>query len=155
MSIKTQGTQIYFIDPADDSVVKVGCPTGADISGRSKEDIDDTCLEADDRTFKAGLRNPGSFAMPINIDPADATHVRLIELDESGDSLKWAVGLSDGKDIPPTVNSVGEFVLPTTRSWRDFEGYIQEFSESYSANSVITAQLAIKISGAVTFTSKA
>lgn len=154
MAIKTQGTQIYLINPDDESVVEVGCPTGADISGRTTDEIDTTCLSASERSFVSGLRNNGTVSMPINYDPANSSHTLLEDLQEAGTVVEWAIGYSDGT-ADPTADSGGTFDCPTTRSWRRFRGYVSEFSESFATNTIVTASLSIKISGAITRVAKA
>lgn len=150
MVTKTQGTELYVIDPADDSLIEVGCVTAINGVSTPVEQIETTCLAALARTFVSGLQSPGQATFGINFDVSDATHERLHEM--LGLNAKWAIGFADDTGTDPTVNSSGAFVLPTTRSWLTFEGYIQDFPFDFSQNAVVQSQVPLQISGSVTFT---
>lgn len=159
MSVLTQGTQIYFIDPDDNSVVTVECATAFNPGGSPADQIDTTCLEDQERAFRRGLRTPGQASLTINADPANDSHIRLHELSESDQSdgseiLKWAVGWSDGA-AAPTVDSAGDFVLPPTRTWFTFQGYVSDFPFDFALNAVVTTALTIQRSGGSAWLKKA
>lgn len=152
MSVLTQGTQIYFIDPEFDSsgagVREVECATTFSPGGNPADQIEDTCLSATTRSYKPGLRTPGQATLGLNADPENESHVRLHELSETDPSptLKWAVGWADGAAVP-TLDSNGDFVLPTSRTWFIFEGYVSDFPFDFAANTVVTTQATIQRSG--------
>lgn len=156
MSVLTQGTQVYFVDPDDLSIVAVQCATAFNPGGQPADQIEDTCLEElIARTYKKGLRTPGQASLTINADPQYASHVRLHELsEESTDrNIKWAVGWSDGT-AAPTVDSDGDFVLPTTRTWFTFEGYVSDFPLDFAMNTVVVTAATIQRSGGSVWTPK-
>lgn len=98
MSVLTQGTKVYFIDPDSLEVVAVQCATAFNPGGQPADQIEDTCLEElVARTYKRGLRTPGQASLTINADPQYASHVRLHELsEESTDrNIKWAFAAVD------------------------------------------------------------
>lgn len=152
MSILSQGTQIYVIDPELDSngpgVLAVECATTFTPGGNPADQIEDTCLEAFERSYQPGLRTPGQATMTINADPRNASHLRLYELSQENPQrvLKWAVGWSDGTAAPDVDSSV-DFDLPESRTWFVFEGYIADFPFDFAANTVVTSQLSIQRSG--------
>jgi hypothetical protein len=146
MAIKTQGTRLYAIDPADDSVITVGCITSLDGIDTTNEQIETTCLSDQARTYLSGLATPGAATFEINFDTTDATHTRLHELKVAGTTLLWAVGFSDGT-AAPTVDSSGTWDLGTSRSWIRFEGFMTNFPFAFAQNSVITSSVGIQISG--------
>lgn len=154
MAQKTQGTMLYTIDPADDSVLVVGCVISIDGIDTTLDQIETTCLDSPARTYVAGLATPGSASFQINFDPADASHVRLHELKVLGTELPWAIGFADGT-APPTVDSAGDFVLPSTRSWISFDGFMNSYPFTFAINSVITSTVGIQISGEPVVTPKA
>lgn len=156
MSILTQGTQIFVIDPDDDSLITVECATTFSPGGNPADQIEDTCLEDSDRSYQPGLRTPGQAALGINADPRNESHIRLYELSQASPQqvLKWAVGWSDGpKDVNgnptalPTVDSNADFNLPTTRTWFTFQGYVADFPFDFAGNTVVTSSLSIQRSG--------
>ena len=157
MSILTQGTHVFFIDPADDSVVQVKGATAFNPGGAPSDQIETTALEDFDRKYKKGMRTPGQASLTIQADPSEPSHVRLHELSESNDQteqiVKWVVGWSDGF-APPTVDVGGDWTLPTTRTWYEFEGYVSDFPFDFALNTVVTTQVTIQRSGGSAWTKK-
>lgn len=161
MSILTQGTQVFVLDkPAPTgpaSVLEVECATAFNPGGNPADSIEDTCLKNRTRTYRKGLRTPGQASLTVNADPANASHIRLHQLSEmDGDTtMKWAVGWSDGPldadgepTALPTVNEAGDdFVLPTTRTWFVYEGYVSDFPFDFAANTVVSTAATIQRSG--------
>jgi hypothetical protein len=153
MAIKTQGTNVYVIDPYDNSVITVACATSLSGISASRDQIETTCLEATSRSYEAGMLSPGAASIGINYDPSNASHVRLHEIYADGTSTSFAVGWSDGT-AAPTVNSAGDWVIPTSRSWITFDGYISEFPFEFGLSAVVTSTLSIQISGFPVVTAK-
>jgi len=155
MSVLTKGTHVYFIDPDDLSIVTVEKVTAFNPGGAPADQIEDTGLEDQDRTYKKGLRTPGQASLTINADPQKESHVRLHELsEESADRyVKFAVGWSDGT-AAPTADSDGEFVLPTSRTWFTFQGYVSDFPLDFALNAVVTTAATIQRSGGSQWTPK-
>ena len=153
MSVKTQGTDLYAIDPADGSLISVGCITSIDGIDTAIEQIETTCLSDTARTYVAGQGTPGTATFGINTDPKDNTHVRLLEIKQDGLTMLWAVGWSDGTS-PPTVDTDDTFILPSTRSWLTFSGFINAFPFSFQGNSVVQSNVGIQVSGEVTMVPK-
>lgn len=146
MSLKTQGTELWFVDPADDAIVKVGCPTSIGGISAGRDQLETTCLDSAAREYEAGLATPGQASVGLNFDPADPSHVRLHELYAAGTKLNWALGLSDGIAPPTSVDTDGDFVLPATRSFITLNGYIADFPFDLSLNAVVTSTLSIQVS---------
>ena len=155
MSILTQGTQIYALAPTEADpdvleVLEIECATAFTPGGNPADQIEDTCLEDTTRSYMRGLRTPGQASLTLNADPRNESHIRLHQLseDDSIESIKWAIGWSDGKDIAPTVNTAGDdFETPTTRTWFLFEGYVSDFPFDFAANTVVTTAATIQRSG--------
>jgi len=151
MSILSQGTNVYVLDPNDGTpaVMRIECATSLSPGGDPSDQIEDTCLEAFERSYKAGLRTPGQATMGINADPDNESHLTLYDLSRQNPApvLKFAVGWSDGTDAP-TLN-VGEdgFELPATRTWFTFQGYIADFPFDFAQNTVVTTEVSIQRSG--------
>lgn len=149
--MRSQGTDLYAIDPADGSVLVVGCPTSIDGIDTSIDQLETTCLNSLARTYEAGLATPGTATFGINIDPKDPSHLRLHQLKIAGTTLKWAIGWSEDPGTPPTVttDSDGEyvFVTPTSRSWLLFEGFMNSYPFSFGLNAQVTSTVGIQVSG--------
>lgn len=146
MSIKTQGTYLYAIDPADDSIIDVACITSIEGVDTTNEQIETTCLQALARTYLSGLATPGQASFGLNFDTSEATHNRLHALKVAGTTLDWAIGFADATTAP-TVDTGGTFDLATTRSWIRFQGFMTNFPFSFAQNSVIQTTVNIQISG--------
>jgi hypothetical protein len=145
MAKKTQGTELWFIDPTGDVVTKVGCVTSITGLTAARDQIETTCLEDQARSYEAGLATPGAAQFGLNFDPSDPSHVRLHELYVAGTSLEFAIGWSDGTDAP--TNDSSEFVLPSTRSWISFGGFVSDLPFDFSQNSVVASTVSVQVSG--------
>lgn len=156
--MRTAGTELYFLDPDDCSVVQVGCPTSVTGLDSTIEQLETTCLESTARTYEAGLATPGTASFTLSLDPQDPSHVRLLELKSAGTNLQWTIGLPDGIGIDPTgeTESDGDcaFVLPTTRTWISFEGFVNSYAFDFSLNALITATVGVQVSGDPTMVAK-
>ncbi|WP_176506362.1 phage tail tube protein [Pseudomonas urethralis] len=164
--MKTQGTDLYAIDPANNTLLTVGCFTSLDGIDTSIDQIETTCLNSKAREYEAGLATPGSATFGINVEPSNADHVRLHQLKTAGTKLRWAVGWGDGLDangdgIPPTVETeedagddAPDFVLPETRTWLTFEGYMNAFPFAFALNDVVKSTVGIQVSGEITWVPK-
>jgi hypothetical protein len=153
MAIKAQGTEVFFIDPVGDVVTKVVCATAITGLTAARDQIETTCLDDQARTYEAGLATPGAAQVTIAADPAEPSHVRLHELYVEGITVPWAIGWSDGMGIAPTADS-SDFVLPATRSWVTFEGYISDYPFEFALNSMVTSTMAIQVSNFPVWTPK-
>ena len=156
MSVLTQGTNIYFVHPTTYAVTTVDCATSFSPGGSPSDQIEDTCLEDSTRSYKGGLRTPGTASLGVNADPANASHILMHTLSETDPQpvLQWVVGWSDGT-AAPTADTNGNWDgFPTTRTWFSFEGYISDFPFDFTQNTVVTSTVSIQRSGTSTWTAK-
>ena len=152
MSIKTQGTELYFVN--DDAVVKLKCPTGISGLGGAKDQIEVTCLDAtEDKTFVAGLGNPGQVSVPFNLDPQHASHQVLFDMKEAGDKTEFIVCLSDGTSAPTIKTNT--LTAPTGRTSAKFTAYVSDVEIDISTNTIVTGTLTLQRSGPVNWNWKA
>ncbi|WP_423186776.1 phage tail tube protein [Alishewanella sp. d11] len=148
MSVLSQGTQVFFIDPVGGAVVEIVDATTFNPGSSPKDQIEVTPLaERKEKRFKKGLRTPGQAALGLNADPQIAAHTRLYELYDSDEdvTLKFVVGWSDGESAPTVTD--GNFTLPATRTWFEFFGYVSDFPFDHAANSVVATALTIQRTG--------
>jgi len=151
--LKAQGTNLFFIDPANGAVLEVECITTLDGLTAARDQIETTCLSDNARTYEAGLATPGTATFTIQYDPESPSHLRLHELYVEGVKLDWAVGMSDGTAVP-TADTTGDFILPATRSWLVFNGYISDFPWSFALNTVVSNNLSVQVSDFPTLVQK-
>jgi hypothetical protein len=144
MAIKTQGTELYFIDPDSFTVTKVGCVTTITGLTAARDQIETTCLDSSARTYEAGMATPGQAQFTINFDTGDTSHTRLHELYVEGTKVDWALGWSDGTALP--VSDSTAFTFPDTRSWIEFNGYISDLPFDFALNTVVTSNVSIQVS---------
>lgn len=153
MAVKTQGTELYFLDPDNGEIVEVGCVTTITGLTAARDQIETTCLDSAARTYEAGMATPGAASFTINADPSDPSHVRLHELYVAGTKVDWALGWSDGT-AAPTADSSG-IDAPATRSWMLFNGYVSDFPFDFALNAVVTSNLSVQVSDFPVWTPKA
>lgn len=149
-SVKTQGTELFLIDTSTGTaaVVKMNCPTGISGLGGPADQIDDTCLDADERTYVRGLANPGQVTVPFVFKPQQASHQLLFDLKDAGDNLDWLICLSDGVALP-TLDVNDAFVVPTDRTCLEFAAYISDINLDIATNEVVRGTLTLQRSGGV------
>ena len=152
-SIKTQGTKLFFIDTLTSdtpSIVTMVCPTGVTGLGGPADQIDDTCLDATEKSFVRGLGNPGQVSVPFVLkSPVPISHQVLFDLKEDGRDIDWMACLSDGT-AEPTLDSNDEFVFPAARTSFLFVGYIADVNIDIATNEVVRGTLTIQRSGVIT-----
>jgi len=158
MSVKTQGTHLFFVDSTqpEPSVVKMGCPTGIQgATNGARDQIDDTCLDAtEDRSFTSGLGNPGASTVPFILKPQDGSHLSLFELKKSGVKLPWLVALSDGI-AAPTLSTDGSLdISAIDRTTIEFTAYVADVDIDIATNEVVRGTLTLQRSGSFNFVPK-
>lgn len=148
--MKSQGAELYYIDPDSSQVVVVGCITEVTGIDSTIEQNEVTCLSDLARRYEAGLATPGRAQFGIYFDPKDPSHLRLHELKKAGETLKWVLGMSEDTGTDPTVGTDGDFELPDTRSWVRFDGFMNAFPIDHAQNTPVRSQIGIQMSGDAT-----
>ncbi len=158
MSILTQGTALFVLIPGSSpQLVDAGCVTSiTGVGAGAADQIDVTCLkDLTDRQFKKGLASPSAVTMNLNYDPKSDPQQQMLQLKESGETVRWFIGLSDfvtPSDVDTGPTLTGDTVtFPTTRSFMEFSGYVSEFPFDFSQNAVVTTAVTVQRSGAVVF----
>jgi hypothetical protein len=154
-TVKTQGTELYVIDASvtasEEELYKIACPTGITGLGGARDQIEDTCLDTtDEKTFVAGLGNPGQVTVPFNLIPRNGSHQFLFAWKQAGANMKWLVCLSESAD-QPTVDTDGEFVKPTSRTTIAFTAFVSDVNIDIATNEIVKGTLLLQRSGAVDF----
>lgn len=147
MARKTQGTNLFYVDPDTDEVVRVICVTSVGGLTAPIDQVETTCLEDSARSYIPGLATPGAMTFGISFDPQDASHVRLHELyTEKAQDIRFALGF-EGSTSAPTADSAGDFVFPTDRDFITWIGYFSDFPFDVALNSVWTSTIGVQVSG--------
>jgi len=150
-TIETAGTQLFVIASvtpgATPQILKFACPTGITGMGDTTDQIEDTCLEDNVRSYKKGLSTPGQLSVPFNFIPGTLSHQLLFILKDSGTILPWLVGLSDGKDAPTLNTTQDGFMPPANRTCISFNGHISGLELDIALNEIIRGTLTIQRSG--------
>jgi hypothetical protein len=158
MALKTQGTELFFVDDLTSSVpviVKVTCPTGVSGLGGAADQIESTCLnDLVDKAFVRGLGNPGQVSVPFNLDPQAVSHQLLFDLKDAGTTISWLAALSDGTAAPTQVDSNDVIVPPATRTSFGFLAYVSDVNIDIATNEIVRGTLTLQRSGVVTPTWK-
>lgn len=154
MSVKTQGTRLYFVGGTPATLMKMTCPTGISGLGGTKTQIPDTCLDnEEDETYISGLGQPGTVSVPFVFKPSEADHQALIDLDASGETVRWLIALSDGK-TEPTLES--ETILPPEgRTSAAFNAYVANINIDIATNEIVRGTMELQRSGRVKWNWKA
>lgn len=157
MSVKTQGSELFFADTLTSSVgavVKLACPTGITGLGGAADQLETTCLDdIEDKQYVRGLGNPGQVTVPFILDPSAASHQVLFDLKAAGTTVGWMACLSDGA-ADPTLDVNDNLVAPAGRTSFAFQGYVADITIDIATNEVVRGTLLIQRSGAVTPTWK-
>lgn len=155
-TVATQGTELFVIDtvtvPLTPAIVKMSCPTGITGLGGARDQIEDTCLDTTgDKTFKAGLGNPGQVSVPFNLIPRNASHQTLFAFKAAGTVMDWVVCLSESA-TDPTLDTDDTFILPVTRTTIEFSAFVSDVNIDIATNEIVRGTLTLQRSGDVTFT---
>lgn len=163
MAKLTKGTQIYFIDPDNDSVVEVTGVETFNPGGAPADQIETTTLTSVAKEFMRGMRTPGQASLDILADPTNSSHLRLHELalDDTIESVPFAIGWSDGTTAP-SYDSDGGFDLSldsdgysTLRTFFTFDAYVADFPFDFSVNSVVKSSVSLQRTGTAEWIKKA
>jgi hypothetical protein len=146
MTMLTKGTHIFILDPRNNQITKLACPKGLTGLSLSTPQISATCLDSEAEEFSPGMPSPGAATIAMDFDTAVASHMLLEDLNANQVTAKWAVGYSDGT-APPTVDSSGDFSLPTSRSWIVFSAYVADIPMDFALNSNVTSSIGVQPSG--------
>lgn len=154
-TLKTQLTELFGIDnysTTDPTLFKMACPTGIQGLGGAADQLDDTCLDSTERTFKRGLGNPGQVTVPFNFIPTNASHQLLNALKEDGRNTRFLIAFSDGTAAPTVQvdsDGAGAFVPPASRTSAEFEAYVSDVNIDISTNEIVRGTLTLQRSGPV------
>lgn len=155
MAIKTQGTQVYFVNTIVDGVtqavtyelIEIDCPTALSAGGESIEEIEVTCLKDNVRRYVGGLATPGEATLTVNYDHTDVSLLDLKALHNSGEITTFVIGFSNGETDPTIAASTGVVTYPNDRSYLAFDAYVMSFPFTFELNAVVTSEIGLRVTG--------
>ena len=147
--IKSQGTQVFAV--VDGAVVRFSATKAFSFGEDSFSKIDVTDLDSDMKDYDRGLRDPGEGSVQINFDDENTSHLKMLELAESGDKVDWYIGSSHSK-TPPTYAALTGIDLPEDRTWWSFKGYLSSSAPTVETDTMIGYTFKLVRTSAVTVT---
>jgi Phage tail tube, TTP, lambda-like len=153
MSIKTKGTNVWFVFPDSNGseMVLLGCPKGVSGLSGSKSQIDETCLDSQEMEFGPGMANPQAVTINVDLDWTKVSHRDLIYMDDNDIVTTFIIGFSDGTSAPTVVANTGVITYPNTRSFVSFQGYLADVPLDIAINANVTSAVSIQRSGAKSY----
>lgn len=144
--IKTQKTELFWASAATTATRAVGVDSISGLGSGAKDQIETTTLDnAADKTFVAGLGNPGAVQIAFKIRADDPSHSALVALKDAGTVVSWGVYSSHAATAPTAVGSVMQTVL--ARASVIFNAYVSDVSIEVGVNNVWNGTLTLQTSG--------
>lgn len=151
--LRTQGTEIWVVN-APTTVLKIGNATALGDFGKQANDIVTTNLDSEAVEKIPGLPDNGDITLTINLAPGDESHKFLNDNAGTGNRFQFCIGYSDGTEPPTAAASA---IVPPDAADRTSDVFlagVKSFRKSVGTDSVVTVQVALSISGAITTTWK-
>lgn len=139
MALKTQESQLYFIDPSATpaEVVELKGLKRIDGLDAAISSVETTTLASDHREYIPGIAEPGTASIKMNYEPGDDSQTTLHALKNAGTTLQWALGKSDGT-IAPELDTDGKSFKQTAvaRTFLYFSAFPTSWASSFDVNGV-------------------
>ena len=147
--IKSQKTELFWASAATTATRAVAVSSISGLGG-AKDQIETTTLDnASDKTFVAGLGNPGQVTIDFIVHSGESSHEALLALKDSGEEVSWGIYSSGAATAPTAIGSVMQPVVG--RSSAIFNGYVADINIDMSGNDVWKGSITIQRSGTVAF----
>lgn len=147
--IKSQKTELFWASAAT-TATRAAYITSISGLGGAADQIDTTTLDdASNKTFVAGLGNPGQVTVGFKVNKGELSHTALLALKDAGTSMSWGIYSSDAATAPTAVGSVMQSV--TGRVGAIFSGYVADVNIDIAGNDVWQGTITIQRSGNVTW----
>lgn len=154
MSVKTRGTQMFFVN-ADGDLVQLGCPKGINGLGGAASQVPETCLDSDEMEYSPGMPAPAALSVDLDYDRSKVSHVEIEDLYDQQITTTFVIGMSDGaKTIIPTIDSAGVITFPTTRTFVEFRAYVADIPLNFALNANVGGTVSIQRTGKRTWHDK-
>src|SRR5690554_5840374 len=140
MAKLSKGTELFFIDPEDDSVTKVHKPKSIDGIDAPLTDIDVTGLDDEGFEYEGGMAQPGEASITLDLDPDQPSHFRMYQLMKQNPRpvLHWAIGWSDGTAKPTVDTETKAFDMTApARAYSLFRAHVKSMPQSFTLNAMV------------------
>lgn len=151
--LRTQGTEIHVANAAA-TVLKIGNNIGLGDFGKMSNDLITTNLDSVAVEKIPGLPDNGDATLTVNLNPGDESHQFLEENAGTANRFSWCIGLSDGTTPPTAVDSAIVPPIATSRTSMVFTAAVKSFRLSIGLDGIVSAAVAVSISGGITTTWK-
>lgn len=148
MAIKTQESQVYFIDPSTTpaTVVELVGVTKIDGIDAPISSVESTTLASKHRDYTPGIAEPSTASISILSDPSEDSQTTLHALRNAGTVLHWAVGSSDGTAAPALDTDGKAFKQDAVaRTFLYFDGFATSWTHGYDVNGVATNEVGAQL----------
>lgn len=147
--IKSHGTELYWASAATTATRAVAVTSISGLGG-AKDQIETTTLDdTSDKTYVAGLGNPGQVSIGFVVHSGESSHEDLLALKDAGTSVSWGIYGSESATAPTASGSAMQTVA--TRSSAIFSGYVSDINIDMSEGDVWKGTITIQRSGTVSF----
>jgi len=144
--MKTQGTNLYLVNPSGPAIVAVGCVTSINGVDITRDSIEKTCLETDAREYEPGIKTPAVMNFGLNYEMSTSSHTLMETIFNSGATVQWAIGLSDGT-AAPTLDTNDDMDFPTSRSYITFDGFLTSLPFEFPQNEIVRTTINVQMTG--------
>lgn len=154
--LKVQGSNLYMFDGT--ALTKLVCVKTIDVGSDSVSKIETTCIEeTSSKSYISGLSDLGEGSLTIDLDPANVSHLALINAANSSTPVTMYLLASDGTAVPTTTGSAPNITVtvPTGRSYWTFKATLTNPVPKFDADAIVGYTVTLQRSTKVTFVPKA
>ena len=143
MAVLTQGTHVWIKHGTTPTLTRMTCIKALTLGDDSATEINDTCLdEPETATSQYGLTTPGEGSIQIDTDPENASHMTLLQLASTKETVEVYAGWADG--TAELTMTTGTVTMPTTRTWSTFTAQLRKGSPVFDADSLVNHTIPMK-----------
>lgn len=152
--LRTQGTELWYVS-GPTAVTKVGNITSFGDFGKQANDLQTTNLDSTAVEKIPGLPDNGDASLTINVDPGSVAHKYLESIAGTATRVEFLIGYSDGTTAPTAAANAMVAPVATARTSDRFLAGVKSFRKSVGTDAILSANVALSISGAITTVWKA
>lgn len=153
--LNVQGSNLYMSDGT--TLTKLVCVKTIDLGSDSISKRDTTCLEeTSSKSYLPGLADPGEGSLTFDLDPANTSHLALINAASSNTQATFYLLASDGTAVPTTTGTAPNITVtvPTGRSYWTFKAAVTNPVPKFEADALVGYTVTLQRSTKVTLVPK-